>query len=461
MLDGFNFLLYNINTMDKLEKTLPILYEHAWNFVWVLTIFGAIYYFIETLKKSYKGEERTIEYVGKFKNDQPEYRLVPNKSELMEILILIGVFFLVRFSVIALGFVMKGIGDPEFVFKWKDLGWHLTKWDSNHYIGIAQRWYVSDPEADARFHIVFYPMYPILMRLFSYICGGNFSVASILQPNVFAAVSIAVMYKLLRIDFSKRVTVISILMLIFSPYAFFLNLPFVESTFLLFSLLFLLMVKREKWLIAGIFGCLAALTKVFGLLLIVPYGVWLITVTCKKHDKWWKFVLNVLPAFLVLLGFGIYLYINYDITGNWFQYAIYQKEHWHNEMSCILENTVNHFEWFLTYPDTNISKWTIMFANVVTAILSMFAIWANRKRMPFIYNIYALASLAGPLAASWLISFQRYMVPIFPIFVSYAMLTDRIKNKTVGNIVVGILLVIGYLLSILVMTGFLCNAQIM
>ena len=37
-----------------------------------------------------------------------------------------------------------------------------TQWDAPHYLGIAENGYVT--EGDARLHIVFYPLYPYLVR---------------------------------------------------------------------------------------------------------------------------------------------------------------------------------------------------------------------------------------------------------------------------------------------------------
>ncbi len=436
-----------------------ILYQHAWNFVWVLAIFGAIFYFVQVLKKSFKNEDESVSYIGKFKDESDKgFGLMPHRNEWKTILLLIGAFFAVRFSVAAISIIFKTVYDTNSAFNWDNFFGEFIKWDSHHYIGIADRWYVSDPTADARFHIVFYPMFPIFVKVFSFLCFGSINAAAFIQPNVFAALSIIVMYKLLRIDFSKLVTVISILFLIFSPYAFFFTLPFTESTFLLTTLLFMLMLKKEKWLLAGICGYVAALTKNFGLLFIVPYGVWLITVACKRRYRIKDFLPRLLPVIFILLGFGTYLLINYKVTGNWFQFMIYQKEHWYNEMTCIMQNTMNHFNWFMSYE--TLSRWTIFFANMAAAIGTMLAIYLGHKKIPFIYSIYTLACLFLTMMVSWLMSGPRYMLPVFPIFIAYALLADR-KNKILSHIIVGVMLAIGFALSILVLTGYLCNAQIM
>lgn len=436
--------------MDK----LIIIYEHIWNFALVIAVFGAVFYFVKVLRESYRGLDHGVAYIGKFyDNGDAAYKLKPACSEWKSILILIGIFFAVQISHLAIGFILKSVYDPGYTFSFSTILAHCAKWDANHYIGLAQNGYQNT--GDPRFHIVFYPLYPLLVRGLSYICGGNITVAAYVESNLFMAMSIAVMYKLLKIDFSERVTWTAILLLILNPFGFFFSFPFTESTFLFLSLLFFFMLRRENWLAAGICGFFAALTRNFGLLMLVPYGVWLITVACKRRYDFKKIVLRLLPAFLVLAGFGVYLLINKIVTGNWFQFMIYQKEHWYQEISCILENVTNHFKWFVNENTNMTHKWFLWFGNVSAACLTMFAIYIKHRKIPFVYNIYTLAYLFLTLMASWLLSGSRYIMAAFPVYIAYALLIDKSKLvRYVG-------FVIEYLLGAAVLFAYLMNASIM
>ena len=435
-------------------ETQIILYEHIWNFVLVLAVFGAIFYFIQVLKKSYAGTDGECSYVGRFyEKGEPVFRLTPTKNETNQILVLIGIYFAVRISTTVLAFVFKSVFSEDYTFSFTNVFSELTKWDSHHYIGIARYGYRN--EGDPRFHIVFYPLYPLFVRGLSYLCGGSIRTAAFIQPNIFISLSIAVMYKLMRIDFSEKTTKTAILLLIFNPFGFFFSLPFTESTFLFLSLLFMFMLKKENWLAAGICGFFAALTKNFGLIFLIPYGVWLITVACKRHFDFKSFAVKLLPAFLILAGFGVYLLINKIVTGDWFRFMVYQKEHWYNEISCILKNVTKHFRYFLGESTRLDQKWCLWFANMTAAIAAMTAIYIKHKKMPFLYNIYALAYLFLTLTVSWLLSGARYMMAAFPMYISYALVLD--ENKWVR----GAVLAAEYLLGIVVMTVFLMNGYIM
>lgn len=436
-----------------MEKTAIILYEHAWNIVWIIAIFGAIFYFVKVLRKCYKGEYADVPYIGKFYDEgDVSFRLMHKKSDLKPILILIGIYFAVRILTLVLGFVIK-CNFTDYEFSFDNLINELIRWDSHHYIGLAEYGYRN--EGDPRFHIVFYPLYPLLVRGFSYICGGSVVAAAFLQPNIFIALSIAVMYKLLKIDFSEKATRNAILLLIFNPFAFFFSLPFTESTFLFLSLLFMFMLRKENFLAAGICGFFAALTKNFGLILLVPYGVQLIMLACRDHYKFTQFIKKLLPGFLILAGFGVYLIINKVVTGNWFQFMIYQKEHWYNEVSCVIKNVTNHFKLFLGENKNLSTKWFLWFGNVTAAIFTMTAIFIKHKKMPFLYNIYALAYIFLTLTVSWLLSGSRYLMASFPAYISYALVLE--KSKWLRYAVFGM----EFILGVAVFTAFILGASIM
>lgn len=292
------------------------------------------------------------------------------------------------------------------------------------------------------------------MRLVSYL-GISTKVAGFVVSNICMVAAITFMYKLIRIDYSDNIAKTAILLMIFHPYAFFFAFPFTEALFLLLSVLFMYMLRKEKWLIAGIVGFFATLTRNFGLLLIIPYGVYLIMLACKRHYNVKQFVLRLLPVMLIPLSFGVYLYINKTVTGSWFTFMVYQKEHWHQEISCILKNMTMHFSRFIGNQDRIDTRLFLWFGNVLAAAALMASIIIKHKKVPFVYNIYALAYLFLTLTASWLLSGSRYILACFPMYISYAL---AIGNKKWLKY---ILLAIEYIYGVAVFVGYICGSSIM
>lgn len=438
--------------------TVLLIYKIIWFIVLVVAMGGAIWLFACTLHRSIKGKDEEVAYVGRFYDkDNDCFRLMPQKHEWKDILMLIGVFFLYRLVAITLTYIIKVIFEPGYTFDITKIFYEFTKWDAHHYLSIADHWYVSEEQyladstkyADKEYvFLAFYPLYPIIVRIFGYVFGNlNFSAHFV--SNLFFVLSIAAMYKLVRMDFKRQTAIIATLMLILSPYGFFFAFAFTESLFLFLTLMFFIMLKKENWLVAGIFGLFAALTKNFGLIFVVPYGVWLITVSCKRKYNFGKFVLRLLPGFLILAGFGIYLYINKSVSGDWFKFMEYQNNHWHNRISCPLANVVNHFSLFLNEHGSFSNKWFIWFGDVSSICFAMLVCYIGCKKIPFTYTIYSLAFIFLTTTVSWLLSGPRYLLVNFPTYIALAAVSE---NKAwlrwtiiVGEIILGMIALVGYM----------------
>lgn len=447
-------------------NTLLFIYKWIWFAVLIASMGSAIYLFAKLLSTCYKGESKSLAYVGKFYDKHDDcFKLKPSNTELKDILILAGIFLLFRIFTLTVSFAYKSIFESGYTFEFslEHLLYQFTKWDAHHYINIADHWYVSEdaymlaPElyADGEyFLLVFYPLYPIITKLFSFVIG-DVALSAYFVSNVFFILAIAAMYKLVKIDYSRKTAISATLMLIFSPYGFFFSFAFTESLFLFLTVMFFIMLKKEKFIYAGIFGLLSALTKNFGLLLIVPYGVWLITLACKEHYSVSKFIKKLMPCFLILFGFGIYLCINKAVSGEWFKFMEYQNEHWSQHISCPLKNVVNHMKWFLMENDVAVNKWFIWFGDVAAVCFAMIVFIVGRKKIPFVYSIYSLAFIFLTLTVSWLLSGPRYLLVNFPTYITLAVISEKKPYLKV------FIMVIEILLGIICTVGYMTNSNIM
>lgn len=446
--------------------TVLFIYKWIWFIVLIASMGGAIYIFAKILYLSFNGKDTQIAYIGKFhdKNDV-SFKLKPSNDEFKDIFILIGIFLLFRIITFSIGFAFKVAFENgyTFTFSLEHILYNFTKWDAYHYINIADHWYVSEDKyflnpdlySDSEYVLLaFYPLYPIIVKLFSYI-AGDIAISAYVVSNIFFTLSITALYKLVKIDYSRQTAITASLLLIFSPYGFFFSLAFTESLFIFLTIMFFIMLKKEKFVYAGIFGLLSALTKNFGLLLIVPYGVWLITLSCKKHFGFWEFTKKLLPSFFILTGFGIYLCINKSVSGEWFKFMTYQSEHWSQHISCPWANVVNHMSLFLNENGSMINKWFIWFGDISSVCFAMFVYWLGRKKIPFIYNIYSLAFIFLTLMVSWLLSGPRYLLVNFPVYIVLAVFCE--KNSKIKFTVIFAEIA----LSIICTIGYLANANIM
>ncbi len=299
--------------------------------------------------------------------------------------------------------------------------------DSLHYIDIAKNWYVNT--GDAANFIVFFPLYPFLIRLvtinFNYI---NLSALAI--SNISSFVAIFYLYKLAKMDFNEKVALKAVLFLSIFPTAYFLSAPYTEGLFFALIISSLYYARISKWPIAGFLSFFAALTRLGGLLmlpvLLVEY----------LHQKGWKprkTDLNILWIFLVLVGFLIYLNINNQVTGNPFTFMVVERVHWYNTLDPI-SGLTSAISWANSgiYPQNLI----LGYAPLVFAVFGLVMVMEGfYRRLRPSHLTYMLLSWLLAISTSFWLSVPRYVMAMFPMFILLGAFTER-KSVNLAIVVI-------------------------
>lgn len=140
-----------------------------------------------------------------------------------------------------------------------------NRWDVEHFLKIATRGYSIDDGT-----LSFHPLYPMLGKIVGVIFGGHTLLGLFLVSNICCLLFLFCFVRLARFDLTneeaRRATHYTTLL----PAAFVLFAPYTEPLFLLLSVLALLMARRGKWLMAGLAGGMAALTRQQGIILLLP-----------------------------------------------------------------------------------------------------------------------------------------------------------------------------------------------
>ena len=202
----------------------------------------------------------------------------------------------------------------------------FNHWDAPHYVAIAKNWYVNT--GDAANFIVFFPLYPILIRLFT-VDFNYINLSALIVSNVCSLVAFFYLYKIAKLEFNDSVAVKAVLFLSVFPTAYFLSAPYTEGLFFALIIASIYYARLGKWQFAGLISLFAALTRIAGLLLLPALLVEYF------HQKGWKprkTDLSILWIFLALAGFLIYLGINYQVTGSPFTFLTVEATHWYNKI---------------------------------------------------------------------------------------------------------------------------------
>ena len=300
-----------------------------------------------------------------------------------------------------------------------------SKWDANHYLYLAQNWYTA--EGEPRLYIVFYPLYPVIIKVFSVFLHNVF-LSSIIVSNVSLIVGCFYLYKLAALDYDEQVSWNSVKYLLIFPFSFFLGAPFTESLFIALTVMTFYYMRKENWRLVGIIGLMAALTRTQGGLLFVG-GIFEYCISSNllqviKSSRWKDAVkgFSARGIYILLIPMGplIYLYLNKYITGEWFTFLRYQKEHWHQSFGFIgnvVKDQVKSM--FSATPEM---KLCIHIPQVVLFVLVLFIIVYGFKKMRMSYLIYMVMYIIMSYSSTWLISGARYMTGLFPIYIGLALI---------------------------------------
>ena len=348
-----------------------------------------------------------------FGNESPAAREGDHRR--LPVLFLSGVFYgLFNLEAVyaALRYVNPLISFADFKAFW-------TSADAYHYLCIAEDWYLSEGILDRLVQLVFLPGYPIAVRLM-HLLVPDYIFAGILVSTICFSGALCVLYLLLCLDYEERTARRALLFLCLMPGAFFFFAPMSESLFLLLCVSCVYCARKEKWLLAGFFGALAAFTRSLGLMLFVPLFFEIAAQLLHGNKKARR---GAAALLLVPLGFAAYCFINYRVAGNPFQFMIYQREHWSQQLGLFFNTAAYQTRYALhANREMLMGLWLPNLAAIFGALLILLF---GVKRLRPSYTAWALAYFVIAIGATWLLSAPRYLAALPPLPISLAALGER------------------------------------
>lgn len=305
--------------------------------------------------------------------------------------------------------------DPNQFYQEKtwDIASFHARWDSFWYLDITKNSYSLKYNPWGLYNIVFFPLYPFLIKLISFLTVGNFIFAGWILSSVFLLLALFYFFKLVK-EFHPQINpYLPITFLLIFPTAFFLNVIYTESLFLFLSLATFYYGLKKKFLLAGIFGLFSSLTKVIGILLFIP----LVWEYLKSNSFKLKSIFNlkILPIFLVPLGtFSFFLY-HYFKFGNFFLFFEIEKN-WGRVFFTLQKR---HFDFFSNPAIVN------FILDVFFIVFTLIVIYFVFKKLRTSYGLYMLTTIAVALGTGTFMSIGRYILVLFPIYILLA----SIKNQ--------------------------------
>ncbi len=311
---------------------------------------------------------------------------------------------------------------------------HLNFWgylDTGYYLKIAQQGYTGGGE-----EIVFFPGYPLLVRL-AYYLTRNYLHAALLVSALCYAASGCLLVRLLALDYGAAGARRAVKYLWIIPGAFFFAGPMSESLFLMLCLGSLYAARRGRWLPAAALGGYAAFTRSLGVLLLAPLILEAVH-ACVRDGKLSpagrkKWVLRFASLLLVPLGTVLYLLINYRQFGDPFQFMVFEHAKWGQGFGLFWATAAYQTDLALyvlgtDYYQISLGLWL---PNVAYCFIALILMTAAAKRLRPSYSAWFIAYYFFAIGTTYLISAPRYLAAAVPVYAGLAQVTE---NKRVDRL---------------------------
>lgn len=318
------------------------------------------------------------------------------------------------------------------------LAWIWANFDGRHFLNIATIGYRN-------FDFAYFPLYPVLIGIFSKILPISPLYIGILISVLSFATAIFMVYKIVKLDFKENVAGLTLFFLAFFPFAFFYHVVYADSLFLLLSATSFYFARKGNWFWSGVFGGLTVSTRIAGIALIPA-----LTLEWYLQKKKFKAQSLIAPS-LTLLGLVIYMAY---LKLNFGDPLLFQKSMgaWQQSSFVFPPQVIWRYLKIFFFVD----KGLLVFWVAVLEFVSLFVylalsvyVWKRVRASygAFMVVLLLLVSFTGTFAGT-----QRFMVHLFPGFLGIALLLEN--RKLLRRFVYILFLVLGLVFTMLFTRGY-------
>ena len=299
---------------------------------------------------------------------------------------------------------------------------YLLRYDSGWYLKIAVEGYTYDGNDLVQQPVVFYPLYPLVSRIFSRILDIDQTITLLIVSNLSISLAVLLIFKLIKNEYSEDIALNAIMLLCYFPTSLFFSTGYTESLTLLIIACFFLLLKAEHYIPAAVCAGLAMAARSTGIVLL-PILLWAILKRfLKQHNMGIIYALIYMTLAMLLATSGlwsymIYLWMNFNQPWAFMtaQRAWHGNDIGNNFLKVMTLQPFYHLGDVLrvgleTY---TLDPWFFLLFLVLTCLFG--------RILSVPYNVYILGILFLPYftlsGRSGFKSFTRYIILAFPVFI--------------------------------------------
>lgn len=292
-------------------------------------------------------------------------------------------------------------GLPHFI-------WSFGNFDGVHYLGIAKDAYAY------QYTQVFFPLYPILVKIVSLATFGNLVLAGLLVSNIAFLAALILFYKMIAKTYSQNIALWSVIFLLAFPTSFYFGAVYTEGLFFLLIISAFYLSGQKKYLAAAIVGSFASATRLIGVFL-APLIVS------------WKNLRAVLPALLVPVGFLVYvIYLKLQFNNPLYfltAQQIFGQERSVGSIVLLPQVIYRYLKILSTVQGQPLATAAIELSATALALLLLAA---AIKKVKLQWVFFSFAAILIPTLTGTLTSMPRYILVAFPIYIVLAQIRSTV-----------------------------------
>lgn len=298
-----------------------------------------------------------------------------------------------------------------------------ANFDGEHFLAIAIFGYKQLEQA-------FFPIYPILINFFANPFSFNLfssilssTIAGLIISNASFLLALIILFELLNLDFSKKISFLTLLVIVSFPLSFYFGALYSESLFLLLTVLSFYFARKGRWAEASLVGALSSATRVFGILLFPALLL----------EAWQQKVPFRKAVWILLVPVGLFSYMAYQYVNSGDPLAFYNLQkivgEQHQSGIILLPQVYYRYLKMLFAVDMNNPIYqTIVLEFGVGIIFLLLPIYGYFKKVRLSYLVYAMSGFLITTIQGSFSSLPRYIIVLFPSFLALTILINKLPN---------------------------------
>lgn len=354
---------------------------------------------------------------------------------------------------------------------------HFATWDGAHYLLLSKYGYVPGSSSCA-----FYPLWPAAISVATALTGGSPVLASLLLTNALSLIGFWLLYRLVERHYGPAVSRDSLILMLAFPAALFFSFPYTESLYLVILMLFFWGLELERWSWVAVAGFLLPLARPVWVFMVVPLAWYLYeqrrkpvaigepapsrstsaSVSTPQSDSRvhrlnrssrcesapttsdfrWSGLISTATKFMErpvgklhwllllcpVLGYAAYFGIMYAGTGNALEGFEAQQAYPYSPSIKNMFNVAGFTNAFLNLRSLDGMMDSALDRGFFLLFLALLpAVWKLNRT----WFWYALPTGLIPAMTSYFMSYRRYIMVLFPVFIVLALLLARSKSRWV------------------------------